>query len=79
MSSAKEMRFMQIYSENERKNKRVKELILGWQTRYFMFNCFNGIKTWSLLMHRKGTEYNELFAVLSKAQPNFLYIWDQWY
>lgn len=44
MSSAKEMRFMQIYSENERKNKRVKELILGWQTRYFMFNCFNGIK-----------------------------------
>lgn len=31
MSSAKEMRFMQIYSENERKNKRVKELILGWQ------------------------------------------------
>lgn len=25
-------------------------------------------------MHRKGTEYNELFAVLSKAEPNFLYI-----
>lgn len=22
-------------------------------------------------MHRKGTEYNELFAVLSKAEPNF--------
>lgn len=53
MSSAKEMRFMQIYSEKERKNKREKELILGWQTRYFMFNCFNGIKTWSLTYAQK--------------------------
>lgn len=72
------MRFMQIYSENERKNKRVKELILGWQNILCLI-VSTELRHDLWLMHRKGTEYNELFAVLSKAEPNFLYIWDQWY